>query len=747
MRLLIALSLVAIGLLTFIMFIERDTVSDLELARREGRVLPRFLRDRVERLDVTVGDKTTRLLRKAEDGELEFGTWYVEQPYVAKADQEAVDVLLGELEWMNARRKLQGISAQDREDFGLETPRVVVRYKVGREEGELRVGKASPKGDGHYVATEDPQTAFIVGPELLETLDQPPEYYHDKTLHAGLLLMTLEKLAAETAGSTRVVERGEDRLWMVQPERSIANEAALRTLTDTLDSLQAKRFVRPVVESEAALGLGAPYLDLTWEYRVVHTGPEPEPAPSEVPEHASLRFRVGAPCVDHAGVSQPEERFLVLGESGPVLCVLQEDLAPVMDALAQLREPHLAPVKVRDVDRITLEGNDGERLMVERTDAGFEYQSWMGGQAQSPALAQEGSVAKFLEVLAGMTASTLDGPLAAELADGATGADRELVIEDGTKTLLALRARLDPGGVLVLRDGEERWARFPETAWPLLEPRADRFQNRELWSYAPDSLRSISLSGTHDQRAERDDSGQLALTSSPLTGDAARLLELRRQVARLQVSAFGKVDVAALQRGADTLVLVFDGEELNGSPQERRLEIATTRGARGYAARVAALPDAPAKEVWLDASWVEQLRRPWVDRSAPAIPLAELQELRIGGKAGCRLQRRGEGFGYDGVQAQAGAGAEATADLAQRTAEAWATLRATQVQFAQAATTGGTELEVLLRDGSLQHLWVNDGAQAGEEVATLFVEQEPIAFMLPAGERARLLRCPEPAQR
>ena len=77
----VILALLAAAMLAFILIYERGTISSRELAQRRDRVLQRFVRDRVSRLEIQRRGKTTVLVREPdEEGGLELGDWQVEEP-------------------------------------------------------------------------------------------------------------------------------------------------------------------------------------------------------------------------------------------------------------------------------------------------------------------------------------------------------------------------------------------------------------------------------------------------------------------------------------------------------------------------------------------------------------------------------------------------------------------------------------------------------------------------------------------
>jgi len=122
MKVSIVLGIVALLLLGYILVFERGSLGTRELEARQGSALPQLIRDRVVKLEVQHKGVTTVLERKL-DGTDEEALWHVTAPYQAEADSDAVDTLMGDLEWLHPKRTLRDVSAEDLERFGLTKPR------------------------------------------------------------------------------------------------------------------------------------------------------------------------------------------------------------------------------------------------------------------------------------------------------------------------------------------------------------------------------------------------------------------------------------------------------------------------------------------------------------------------------------------------------------------------------------------------------------------------------------------------
>jgi hypothetical protein len=115
----IILGVVAVVMAAFILVFERDTITSREMDDRKGHLLQRFVRERVEKLEIERDGEKIVLVKEPGDEEgFDESTWRLTQPWKAKADTTTVDSLLGTLEWIDAKRTLENISQADRKRFG-----------------------------------------------------------------------------------------------------------------------------------------------------------------------------------------------------------------------------------------------------------------------------------------------------------------------------------------------------------------------------------------------------------------------------------------------------------------------------------------------------------------------------------------------------------------------------------------------------------------------------------------------------
>jgi hypothetical protein len=669
----IGLAVVACGLLGYIVFFERGSLTSGELDKRKADALPEFVRDRVTKLEVQRKGVWTVLERGPDpDNDLDLGGWKLVSPLRADADQDAVEDLLAALEWMSVRRRLGELNAEDRARFGFDTPRVRVRFTVGRGRYSLVVGNPAPGGEGVYVQGSDPSVAHVVGRDLIESLRRDPGDYHTKELHGGLSALTTTRLRVRDATGERVVTKQDGMWWLGDgAERALASEPDVDAAVQALDRVRAKRFVATEMKDAHAYGLAAPTVEFVATYtRLIE--PErsrlpvrpPDPAAKPRTEEVTLRLMLGNECEGHAG-----ERY-ARADAGPVMCVAESDLAAARKQADELRERRLLPVDATGAKSVRLE-RAGRVLTLSREDDKWSYEVRAGDAVETSGKAREGSVATWLDALARAQAEAF-APLG-DAADAGTDGRLRIERESEPAVVEVTLAATDVTDVRARRAGEPWVAVYPASVSALLMPSAGPFRPLRLIDETPDSLRAWEIErGDERERLVRDAAGAWTV-EAPVRVDADRVAvaELVRMVAGLEAVGF-VADAAEPAHGLDAPWVVararFAGEG-DAKERERVLQL----GAATEGGRFARLDGGPAVFVVAPAL-AEVLARPLANRALIATPVERL-DAAVVTRGGRRLavRREGEAFVTEAVDATDATGA------ARRLAERLAALRARAV--------------------------------------------------------------------
>ncbi len=363
----IVLGVIAVVMAAFIIFFERDTITSRDLEERKGHLLQRFVRERVEKLEIERGGKKTVLIKEPGDAEgFEDSTWKLTQPWQAQADASTVDSLLGTIEWMDAKRTFENITQADRKRFGFEKPKIRAWYSIGSQRMPIVVGNQDPRGFGFYLQLDDPSQAYIVDKELFEALDRDPGEFYTKALHDGLSVFTTASVVIRDDEGEKAVEKRETDFWLTKPDLALASYDAVEDLIDGFDRMKASRFVSEKVADLSQYGLEAPILEALIRPSV--SKEDEKKAEKKQP----LRIRIGTKCGE-----QENESYILIGEQGPVMCVTDESLSAVRKAVGSLRERRLLGLREGEIEGVRIESGK-RRLELDFDKSKWRYAAFIG---------------------------------------------------------------------------------------------------------------------------------------------------------------------------------------------------------------------------------------------------------------------------------------------------------------------------------------------------------------------------------
>ncbi|MFI5307970.1 MAG: DUF4340 domain-containing protein, partial [Polyangiales bacterium] len=543
------------GLLGYILLVERGSVSSSELAQRQGNALPQFVRAAVGKLEVQRKGVLTVLVRNPDESD-EGGLWRVEAPYRAKADQEAVSTLLGALESLDTRRRIDRVTAEDRKRFGLDAPRYRVWFTRGKLRVPLSVGADSPRGDGVYVQSSDPAVAFVAAKDLVSDLEREATDYHAKELHDGVLVSTALAVSWRDARGARAVRKRDDGLWSFDPAASgLASGPAIEEVINALDGLRAKHFVAEKQTDSAQYGFGAPRLELEVTNNKLF-GAAAKGGVQAKPERraAGTRLLVGAACAEHAG-----ESYVRVDGGDGVHCALDADLAKLGKSFADLREARLVPFEDDVIEGIDLT-HGSRRVELKKSGDLWSYTAWRAGQKLLEGPARPEAVSAWLKALHDARASRFD---AGDLGIVPPAELTTLRISRGAaKPAWETRLRLAGTELLAQRGDEAQAVAFGGAVTELLEPEAARFRNLRVLELDENALRAIEVRrGQEVERATKSPSGSGFELEAPLhaPADSIAMSELTRALSSLTAVRFAS-DEAQAQHGlaAPDLVVTIE---------------------------------------------------------------------------------------------------------------------------------------------------------------------------------------------
>jgi len=627
-RTMIVLLSVALCLLGFIVLVERGSLSTTEREGRKGRVLAKFVRDRVSRVELQRHGVTTVLVRvpPKPDDPLDAGGWQVEAPYKAKADHEAVDGLLSALEWAEARRSLGDASAADRKQFGLDAPRYRVSYVAGAARDGIAVGLPASSGGGSYVKSLGEPAVYVVGGDLLDELNKAPEDFHDKHLHDGLTVYTLEHLTlVDSHGAETKLARNAGFVWIESPFRALAGMPELTGLVNAVDGLRAARYVGEKPRDEH--GLQSPRFGLTLESLVFDTAAkEKNKRVREV-----LELRVGGSCGEHR-----EEAYVQLNQ-GAVYCILNSELQKLELSAEALRETRVLPLDDSAITGVTLRDGNTELTLETRptADQSTTYRLKEGSRDAQSGTADPTALHDWYGALRELKIERFDAISQVQREQLSTAAlvatfQRGRGQEQAPYTLSVARSG-EP--VSATRLDEPVRLQLPAAARTLLSPVAARFRKRRVLDENEAQFNALTLKRNNTKGASERVNKQAAgyALTEPLQGPAESVVvdDILRLVSKLDVQSFA-ADRALAEHGFDAPYRVLEIEyvadgKAGGQPRLHTLTLGSKSADGGRYARL----DADPAVFVVSKALADKLSGSLIKRTSPALARDELTSVEL----------------------------------------------------------------------------------------------------------------------
>ena len=243
----IALVAIALALGVWI-WIDRGSITGNERAARVNDVLPAFRRDELSRIEI---DKAKEKLVLARDvgGSAAGGTprspndrdadaaWRIESPAPGLADPNAVDQLLGALEFATYVRKVEPASAPT-----FDAPRASGSITMGKLVFRFALGGAAPSPEGAAYLKVDDVGVFVISKELADQLLKGADAYKSRTI-VPYLSLDLSSIEVKSKDYDVVVDRSGELTFKLHDSGLRASREALDKLWSALAEMRADTFV------------------------------------------------------------------------------------------------------------------------------------------------------------------------------------------------------------------------------------------------------------------------------------------------------------------------------------------------------------------------------------------------------------------------------------------------------------------------------------------------------------------------
>jgi Domain of unknown function (DUF4340) len=504
-RFVLVLAVLVAALGGYVVLFERGSLTSKQLEERKSKVLRSFLRDHVLRLTLTRSG-VKLVLERARESDGTLSLWRLTAPLAGAADQDAVDRLLGELEWLSPRRVLENVGDADRAQLGLDKPRFRFGYRIDDQDYEAEVGGRDVQGDNHYLALGGERTVYVVPKTLVEALDYDVGHFRAKEFLGDITSAWAARLKLTRGAEQLSLHKEGERWWVLNEPKSLADEQRVRQLVAALDGLRALRFVERAGQAEALA-------DLARASERIELDVVPD---THREDKAAQRFvlRLGGPCKGHAG-----ERYAQAGDKGDPVCVREEEIAQLLPPLPELRLTRLLGVEVSEIERIELAAGPTKWVFKR------EGEKWLGEGGPAP---DREAVEAWLRDLSTLRANELLPKI-----DKPTGTRLELVLASRQKLGLTAEANA-AGEVRVQRDGDGVALRFGPALADQLAQFGRRFAGLGLWpALQPSQVTGVSAQDGVRARTLSVVEGSFRVRGKGAEPDPQRTRELVRDAIKL----------------------------------------------------------------------------------------------------------------------------------------------------------------------------------------------------------------------
>lgn len=553
------LAAIAVALFAYIAIYERHTLSSSATLDRDNKIAREYARSEVDAVTIErPGEPTIELVRIREEEDA-LGHWEMRAPIETGGDDDAIGAMLGSVDWADARRRIESVSAEDRATFGLDEPRVRATFRMGGDELVLAVGGETPGGDGVWVTTDGGETAMVAGKDLFEAIDHGVDHFRSKRLLERGMLTATELHLGE--GDDAVHLTLEDGRWTTAEGVRASGQRldeALQALTD----LEAREFFE-----EGDLQGGQ-------TIRAVRAA-----GGDEGEGQVRVELTLGAPCEGDESQRYARVRRTLDGETvaGPLACVATRDVEPLLIEASEWRE--LRPLTLSDLEleSMTVQGRGTRLAITQGEDGGWTYELEGAGPERTGEV-DDDALMEWLRAIKGHRASAVLVP-----ADEATLRAHGLLEPAITITLEATEDRRETvalgavtsEGAYLRRDDEPAVLVVPASAEGDFQPSVARLRPRQLIEVQASAIDALSIRrGATTERLEPEGEGWRIVSPLAMEADGSEVRALARELASLQAVRFVADRASpshALEDPRIDVVFTIDPEE--GEAVERRLRV------------------------------------------------------------------------------------------------------------------------------------------------------------------------------
>lgn len=256
---------VVVGVLLALIYFAEDRVAGTDERAAAARRLMGATPEEVVALELEWQGSRVRFARAAKSAEAAANAaadsaaqdrpWRIVEPFVALADDAAVDRLLAALAGLEAVRELDGVA---RQDVGLQPPRGSASWTTASGAGKLEIGGGVPATRDVIVAASGREAPAVTSDAFIDELSRPAGEWRSRMVVAATRDRIELVAISPASGEAVVLVRSGETLRLESPVSDLADRDLADRLLADLQTLRIETFLDPplAAEAEAALAGG-----------------------------------------------------------------------------------------------------------------------------------------------------------------------------------------------------------------------------------------------------------------------------------------------------------------------------------------------------------------------------------------------------------------------------------------------------------------------------------------------------------
>ena len=337
------LLLLAMGAFAFIWFYERHQQSTRDEAE-DGTLVAKFDRDKVQAIDLRSPEGKMELRKDAQ------GRWQIVAPIEDRADAMTIAQLFTEAESLRYVARIdedgKSVGKERLKEYGLAETNTRLKLAGPEKTVEIQWGKDAATEGRQYIRLDGSPAVYVVGGPLKATVTKRLDEFRDKRL-SDVNAAVVNKVTIQTSAGEIEMRRDESNHWsLLKPLKARGNDARIGDLISRAAGARVESFVGDAANL-SAYGLQEPRVTVSLYSE------EQEP----------VRLLLGTNPKDE---KEKGRTYAKLSTRQAVVLLPKAIESLIATKPNDLRDRRLTRVEADIVDRVTVEGPDGGKIVLAR---------------------------------------------------------------------------------------------------------------------------------------------------------------------------------------------------------------------------------------------------------------------------------------------------------------------------------------------------------------------------------------------